>query len=541
MRNRIGMSRYGRRGRDRRRPAPVFIRQPAVGMAAEFMDERVLPVADHPAHLVPLRIRRLPVSLGIVLFVDGLVLRERPAARASVPLERNLAVIPAVRIDVADAAVPGVVDQERRRDILVSHFPVDNLRDRRLEVGLDLGGIGRHRAVSAVVRPAGTEPVVHRLDDLVLVLRVIDTGPGLVGDRPAGINGEILLVGLVRLHGEQVIDGDPGAFLEKVQLVRGITVGQQGDDILLAALCLGDNPDDLVIGTPGIPQVDRTEIHDPGTRERQRLRGMLLEEAAFPIAESQGEPVGQTGRDHRDAIVLSLHEGSGQRHGIGPLIGCRTEARGISELDLSVLEIERSIACHGLPGIERHGLQGGNDRSAQAETDKRHQIEERQIVLLRRRPGRREVEPFLDTAGDGFLRRRNRNPQHDVIILAVDRIAGGRINARVGIILAQRLRRRESRGRHPVVLRREGRLGITAGRHPVHFEGVSAGPENPGLGFFKIQPGAGFGGFGHETGLDGVDGGRRGRHGVRTHFGAGDGGEGEPEAETIQFHPIRVD
>ena len=511
-------------------------------MAAELVDERVLPVADHPAHLVPLRIRRLPVSLGFILFIDGLVLREGPAAGASVFLERNLAVIPAARIDVADAPVPGVVDQERRRDILISHFLGNDLRDRRLEVSLDLGGIGRHRAVSAVVRPAGTEPVVHRLDDLVLVLRIVDTGPGLVGNGPTDINGEILLVGLERLHGEQEIDGGPGPFLEKVQLVRGITVGQQGDDVFLPALCLGDNPDDLVIGPPGISQVDRSEIHDPGTRERQRLRGTLLDEAAFSVAESQGEPAGQTGRDHRDAIVLALHEGSGQGHGIGPLIGSRAEARGIAEVDLSVLEIERRIACHGLPGIERHGLQGGNGRSAQAETDIGHQVPELQVLILRRRPGRREVEPLLDTAGDGFLRRRNRNPQQNVVILAGDPVYGGRINARVRIILAKPLCRRERRRYHAVVLGRIGRLGISAGRHPVHPEGVSAGPEDPRLGFFfEIQPGAGLGGFGSEAGLDGVDGGRRGRHGVRTHLGAGDGGEREPKAETVPVHPIRVD
>ena len=442
---------------------------------------------------------------------------------------------------MADAPVPGVVDQERRRDILISHFLGNDLRDRRLEVGLDFGGIGRHRAISAVVRPAGTEPVVHRHDDLVLVLRVIDTRPGLVGDRPAGINGEILLVGLVRLHGEQVIDGRPGPFLEKVQLVRGITVGQQGDDVLFPALRLGGNLDDLVIEAPGIPQVDHSEIHDPGARERQRLRGMLLDEAAFSIAESQGEPVGQTGRDHRDAIVLALHEGSGQGHGRGPLISGRAEGPGIAELDFPVLEIERGITRHVRTGIECHGLQGGNGRSAQAETDIGHQVPELQVLILRRRPGRREVEPLLDTAGDGFLRRRNRNSQQNVVILAGDPVYGSRVNARVRIILCQPLCRRERRRHYAVVLGCIGCLGILAGRHLVHPEGVSAGPEDPRLGFFEIQPGAGLGGLGREAGLDGVDGGRRGRHGVRTHFGAGDGGERKPEAETIPFHPIRVD
>ena len=268
---------------------------------------------------------------------------------------------------------------------------------------------------------------------------------------------------------------------------------------------------------------------------------MFLDEAAFPIAESQGEPAGQTGRDHRDAIVLSLHEGSGQGHGIGPLIGRRGKVVRILEMDLSVLEIERRIASHRFPGIERHGLQGGNGRSAQAETDIGHQVPELQVLILRRRPGGCKVEPFLDTAGDGFLRRRNRNPQLNVIILAVYRIDGSRVNARVRIILCQPLCRRERRRHYAVVLGCIGCLGILAGRHLVHFEGVSASPEDPRLGFFEIQPGAGLGGFGREAGLDGVDGGRRGRHGVRTHFGAGDGGEREPEAETVPVHPIRVD
>ena len=150
-------------------------------------------------NLVPLLVRRLPDSFGIVLGIHGLVFRERPTDLASGILVRDLAVVPAIREDMADAAVTVIVDNQRRRDTPIVHFTGNDLRDFRPQVRLDRPGVRRHVAVG-LLAPARSEIIVHRRDDVPVIVQ--DAGAGFVGGHPADVYGEIILIGLERLHRE---------------------------------------------------------------------------------------------------------------------------------------------------------------------------------------------------------------------------------------------------------------------------------------------------------------------------------------------------
>ncbi len=334
-------------------------------MAAEFVEQRIPPVAHMPAHGVPLLVRRLAVPFGIIFLIHSLILGEGPADGIAAMLMRHDAVRPPVAVRNAPAAVPLVVDDQKGRDILVRQLAGEDLRAVRPDVFLNFGRIGPHVTVGALP-PAGTEVRIPRRDD-----RSVSVGnrrPGLVGHHPVQIDGEVIPVGLERLHAEHIVDAALGQHFELGLLPGRESLRQDADDVFPGAPGLVHVFDGFRQNLlPAVPETDGPEIRDPGTPECQGL-GRVLQDL-FPVGagEDQVKSV-QAGRYHRHQVILSFlkrtFQGDAGRtgdRGIVPVLG-KVDVR------LPVLEIDRGVPGHRRPGLESHGLQRAHTGAFQTET-----------------------------------------------------------------------------------------------------------------------------------------------------------------------------